>query len=130
MFEKKVLEKIHEIKGILDLNFKDMLSFEWLYSNWNEDETKMIGDVKITSAIRRNNHLRFITEMPPGSSLRKHWHNCQERVLVLSGQLTDEEIPGKVWKEDDVYQIPAYAKHSPKNSLPHKTTVLQVDFYR
>ena len=126
----KVFSLIREMNSLLDLDLKDMTTFQALFLGFSEDESQMIGSVKKTSVIRRPNHLRFIVEMPPGAYLPRHWHDCREVIKVLSGQLVDTDKPGKVWGIDEVYTIPPMVRHTLKNNLPHKTTTLEVEYFK
>lgn len=126
----KLLSIIKEVNDLLDLRLKNLYTFQMMYDEWSEDQTRLIGNVKSTSAIRKSYHLRFIVEMPPSTSLPLHWHDCFEKITVLSGQIIDEERPGKIYNVDEVYEIRPMVKHIIKNNLTHKTTTLQVDFFK
>jgi hypothetical protein len=126
----KLFSIIREVNDLLDLRLKNLYTFQMMYDEWTEDQVHFIGNVKSTSVIRKSYHLRFIVEMPPSAHLPLHWHDCLEKVTVLSGQIIDEEKPGRIYNVDEVYEVKPMIKHMIKNNLTHKTTTLQVDFFK
>lgn len=128
---KWALKIIEEIDLLASVSFEGIVSFEYLAKEFKLNERKAIGNTFNRLVIKTKTHLRFITEIPPGQMFlaKAHIHNCMETCKVISGKLADKSL-NKKWGVDEVVRYDPFVPHHPYNPHPHKSLILQVDFYK
>jgi quercetin dioxygenase-like cupin family protein len=79
---------------------------------WNDRGTGVRSRVLVSRRIGSENLTNGVTEFPPGSKIARHWHNCDESVLILEGEATCE-IDGTLYRMQrfDTTFVPANVPH-------------------
>lgn len=126
---KDIVKIKEEIKEVQSIDFDNLQTFRSVYRSWNLGDTKEIGGSVNTLIIKKENHMRFLTRIPPGVVFPLHWHNFLEECVVLKGQLDSLRNDGEIWKLGDVASFPAFTKHHLENKL-EEDCYLQVDYWR
>lgn len=125
---QKVENLIQEINDLIDTKFDNIQTWASL-KKWKCGESRKINKSVNTKIIDTENHVRFVTQIPPQQSFDQHWHDCDEMCTVLSGQLKDE-VTGRVWNTDGKAIFSRGQKHIPLNPSSVHDLFLVVDFYR
>lgn len=100
-------------------------------ADWDLGGKKTINGIISTFTKVHNGIYYFEVLMPPNTCFPIHWHDCHEKVKVLSGELGDKLQPGVTWKpghDGDYAYFPPYVQHQPCNDTDDFTTLL-VQFY-
>ena len=124
----KVENLIQEINDLVDLKFDNLQSWVAL-KKWAIGESRKLSGTISTKVIDTNEHIRFVTQIPPNEEFENHWHDCAEICTVLSGQLQDK-VTGKIWGVNDKAVFSKGQKHVPMNPSPVVPCFLIVDFHR
>ena len=118
---------IEEIDSLLDIDYSGLQSVANL-KTWPLWETRKLNGTINTKVISTNNHIRFVTQIPPLEEFEDQWHDCPETCRVLGGQLGDK-TSGKIWNVDQIACFSKGQKHKPWNPSPIYPCFLIVDFY-
>jgi len=57
---------------------------------WNDRGTGVKSRVLVSRKLGSENLTNGITRFPPGSKIARHWHNCDESVMILDGEAVCE----------------------------------------
>ena len=125
MLSAKINKVITEIKSIMELNFQDYQGIK-TFSGWEIGEIRKINDTLNTKISEDDYAVRFITEMPPHTGFKNHWHDTLERCTVLAGVL---ENNGKKYYVGDIVDFKPYEHHTPING-GDDTLFLFVEFLK
>lgn len=129
---KWALKVVEDINALTNVKFEDTVSFKYLSESFKLNERRAIGQTHNRLIIKTRNHLRFITEIPPGGLFldKIHMHDCNEECRVLSGKLGDKTLIGQCFIEDEIVKYKSYQPHHPYNMSNLNPLIIQVDFYR
>lgn len=76
----------------------------------------------VTRTVGTERFLTGITEFPPGAELAYHWHDCEESVVVLSGQAVfHTEQTTRTMVPCDATWVPAGVAHRFRNDSTDTT---------
>ena len=127
---EKAYAIIGEINSYISLDYDNMQDWNTIFSNWQQGEKKTIGGTSKTMVVKDNNHIRFITEVPPGGSFHQHFHDCKEVCTVIGGIMADKDKPGRIWKKGEIYELAKFVKHTPYNPSQTDKLYLLIDFHK
>jgi len=125
---QKVENLIQEINDLVDLKFDSLQSWSVL-KKWAVGESRKLSNTISTKVIDSDDHIRFVTQIPPDEEFENHWHDCAEICTVLAGQLKDK-VTGKIWNVNDKAVFSKGQKHVPMNPSSIVPCFIIVDFHR
>ena len=79
---------------------------------WNDRGTGVKSRVLVSRKLGSENLTNGITRFAPGSKIARHWHNCDESVMILEGEAVCE-IDGALstMQQFDTTFVPAGVSH-------------------
>lgn len=126
---KRIRDLIKDINTIVDNTFVNLQSWSEFKKVKIGQEITLENGVRYIKIFETKEQFRFLTIMPPLTSFNEHWHDCDECITILSGELSDL-VTQKKYTINQQIIIPRWKKHSPLNGSKTKMCTLLVDFYK
>ena len=112
-------QMICEINELLNLSFDHLQPFELIRDSWPVNEKRVIEGTICTKLANSDDHMQFLTEIPPGTGFNLHWHDCLEICRVITGRLADKVIdPTREWKAGQKYTVEKMRRAQTLQSRP------------
>lgn len=115
MNRTEIFNKIAEIRNILDIDLNGFQSFD-VMSKIPLNEPFLIGSTHNEKLIQSDDFIRFFCKMPVGEYFKIHWHDCVEKIHILSGVMKDEKIENMMWSSGDTKIYQPMIEHIPYNA--------------
>ena len=115
MANKNVLQKIEEIKNLLDLDRSQVSIYSEIARN---NEGKILVEnksEKITLIKKYPDWLRLEIEVPPGALSTAKVFDNKNIVTVVSGEMEDVYKPGMIYKTNNAIPVRAFQTTQIKN---------------
>lgn len=129
-FSQQLIDKVREINTLIEVDFSG-------FQDWDTLKEHKIGKVIIlngsgvlsTKKYELEDYMQFSVTIPPGSGMKRQWHNFIELTRVVSGEMKDK-ISGNVYKNGSIAAFPPYQHHQPVNNSMENDLTLQVEIYK
>ena len=122
-----LLKVIKEINHILSIDYSDLIKFESLKNTLKKGQTVKIGDSVNTCIYNELDRIKIHTTIPPNGIFPIHWHDCNEKCVVIKGTYEDA-VTGKKHIEGEEIKYNKYEVHQPFNPSTENETILEVTF--
>jgi uncharacterized RmlC-like cupin family protein len=116
----------HKVEKLRKINFDNYQSYAWLSMVAVGTELEFSNGVTSKKVSENDTTMEFLVHIPPETVFPLHWHDCDEKIKVVSGSLMDKEMLYHITMGQSV-MIPKATPHQPY-TLEKDTTIVIVRF--
>ncbi len=122
---KSMLEEIREYTAI---NFAGFQDIKMLTQEWPLGVSKSIQGNDTMLVEKCNSRISLVTRIPAAHMFPIHWHDMEETVLVIKGQMTDSLVDVGTISEGEKLVYKPHIKHRPANASLDEDCIVFVTF--
>lgn len=116
-----------KVKSLSKMSFTNYQSWDTL-SIWPLGETRNINGTINKKTYEDDNRIEFNTTIPPKTFFEEHWHDFNEKCVVLAGFFSDKLKPEKIYSIGETAFYESNEIHTPGNPSNIETCILRVIF--